>query len=117
MPIAYLTRVVEFTATHELPGMSAHSHRYQCCVTVRGPLAADTGGVVNLKALDGLLAREVVTRFDGRNLNQEVRLPTGEAVAVYIWERLAGQLPAGVTLHRVRVQEGPHLYSEYGGEA
>jgi hypothetical protein len=36
---------------------------------------------------------------------------------VYVWERLAGQLPAGVRLHAVRIQEGPHLYSEYFGEA
>ena len=44
------------------------------------------------------------------------RLTTGEALAVYIWERLAGRMPAGVRLHAVRVQEGPHLYSEYFGE-
>jgi hypothetical protein len=25
-------------------------------------------------------------------------------------------MPLGVTLHRVRVEEGPHLYSEYYGE-
>jgi 6-pyruvoyltetrahydropterin/6-carboxytetrahydropterin synthase len=63
-----------------------------------------------------------VARFDGRHLNDlpdfadGIRLPTGEALAVYIWERLAGRLPAGVRLHAVRVQEGPHLYSEYFGE-
>jgi len=138
VPIAYLARIVEFTASHRLAradwtpqrneetfgaATRSHSHRYQCRVTVRGALEADQGGVVSLGALDALLTREIVNRFDGRDLNQQVpeftaggRLPTGEALAVYIWERLAGQLPAGVALDTVRIQEGPHLYSEYHGE-
>ena len=139
MPIAYLTRVVEFTATHRVHrsdwsaernrkvfGKAArdHSHRYQCRVTVKGELAAEAGGVVNLSALDALLAREITARLDNRNVNRDVpefadgrRLATGEALAVYLWERLTSGLPAGVTLHAVRIQEGPHLYSEYFGEA
>lgn len=137
MPTAYLTRIVEFNARHRLgrPGRTAeenarefggaardHGHRYQCRVTVAGPLAAERGGVVDLGALDALLAQEIVGRFDERHLNDlpefaaGVRLPTGEALAVYIWERLVSRLPAGVRLHAVRVQEGAHLYSEYFGE-
>ena len=138
MPTAYLTRIVEFTARHHLRradltdaenerefGAAArdHGHHYQCRVTVAGPLAAERGGVARLVALDALLREEIVQRFDGRHVNEAVaefaagrRLPTGEALAVYIWERLAGRLPAGVRLHAVRVQEGAHLYSEYFGE-
>lgn len=139
MLIGYLTRVVEFTATHRIRrpdwpperneqafGKAArdHSHRYQCRVTVKGPLAGTQGGVVNLTLLDAILAEEVTARFDGRHINDDVPefgegklLPTGEALAVYFWERLARRLPPGVSLHTVRVQEGPHIYSEYFGEA
>ena len=129
MPIAYLTRIVEFTATHRLPakdfGKAAkdHSHRYQCRVTVKSALRPQQAGVVGLAALDTLLEREIVARFDGKHINDDVAefgpdgwLPTGEALAVYIWGRLDRALPSGVTLHAVRVQEGPHLYSEYFGE-
>src|SRR5260370_26685021 len=97
MPTSYLTRVVEFTATHRLPGTDFgkaaedHSHRYRCRVTVRGALRATQGGVISLHALDALLQREVVARFDGRHLNRDVPefaegrlLPTGDALAVYI---------------------------------
>ncbi len=113
MPISYLTRIVEFSATHYIRradwpdernarefGRAAteHGHRYQCRVTVKGSLAADAGGVMSLETLDRLLAEE------------------GEALAVYVWERIAPQLPRSVTLHAVRVQEGPHIYSEYFGE-
>src|SRR5262245_39082489 len=138
MPTVHLTRIVEFTAGHRIRradlsdernaqefGRAAvdHEHRYQCRVTVIGPLAAERRGVVNLKELDALLQDEIVKPLDGHSINEAVaefghgkRLPTGEALAVYIWERLAPRLPAGVRLHAVRVQEGPHLYSEYFGE-
>jgi len=139
MPISYLTRIVEFTATHRIRraewpdernsgefGRAAHEHghRYQCRVTVKGPLAPQAGGVMQLQTLDRLLAEEVTTRLEGKSINAALpefadggRLPTGEALAVYVWERIAPRLPAGVTLHAVRVQEGPHIYSEYFGEA
>ncbi len=138
MPISYLTRIVEFTATHRIRradwtdernaaefGKAAtdHGHRYQCRVTVKGPLVAEAGGVTSLQALDGVLRDEVVRRLDGQSINDAVpefadgrRLATGEALAVYLWARLAPRLPSGVTLHAVRVQEGPHIYSEYFGE-
>ena len=141
MPISYLTRIVEFSATHTIRradwtdeqnvrefgrAASEHGHRYQCRVTVKGPLAAEAGGVMSLETLDGLLAREITDRLDGRSINQALpefgleagrRLATGEALAVYMWERIAPHLPRGVQLHAVRIQEGPHLYSEYFGEA
>lgn len=139
MPISYLTRIVEFTATHRIrradwsddrnarefgPAAVEHGHRYRCRVTVKGGLKAGAGGVVRLETLDRLLAEEITTRLDGKSINAALpefadgaRLATGEALAVYVWERLAPRLPAGVTLHAVRIQEGPHIYSEYFGEA
>jgi 6-pyruvoyltetrahydropterin/6-carboxytetrahydropterin synthase len=138
MPTSYLTRAVEFTATHRIRrpdwpaernarefGKAAddHPHRYQVRVTVNGRLAAKEGGVVSLGTLDRLLAEEITGPFEGRHVNRDIPefrdgglLPTGEALAVYFWERLAPRLPPGVALHAVRVQEGPHLYSEYFGE-
>ncbi len=139
MPTSYLTRVVEFTASHRIRrtdwtaeenaaafGKAArdHEHRYHVRVTVKGPLSPDRGGVVDLAALDRVLAEEVTRRLDGKHISDVIpefadggRLATGEALAVYFWDRLAGRLPRGVALHTIRVQEGPHLYSEYLGEA
>jgi 6-pyruvoyltetrahydropterin/6-carboxytetrahydropterin synthase len=139
MPTVYLTRIVEFDASHRIAradwtaeqnaqafGTAAqdHTHRYQVRVTVKGPLDAARGGVVDLQSLDMLLEREIRTRLEGRHVNRDIpefapgsRLATGEALAVYLWERLAGALPPGAALHAVRVQEGPHLFSEYYGDA
>src|SRR5438034_481666 len=86
-------------------------------------VTAEAGGVMSLETLDRLLAEEITRRLDGRSINEALpefapgrRLATGEALAVYVWERIAPRLPRGVTLHAVRVQEGPHIYSEYFGE-
>jgi 6-pyruvoyltetrahydropterin/6-carboxytetrahydropterin synthase len=130
MPTAYLTRIVEFTATHAFPDVPEfhgatrdHSHRYRCAVTVKGVFDPARGGVLSLNVLDALLEREVVARFDGRHINKDIApfaagswIATGEALAVYLWERISAGLPSGVLLHRVRIEEGPHLYSEYYGE-
>lgn len=138
LPLVHLTRVVEFTAGHEIrradwtPEQNAshfgraatlHTHTYRCYVTVSGPLAPAEGGVVRLADLDALLAREVTERFAGKTIAEGAPefgpggwLSTGEALAVYLWGRIAPGLPAGVRLRTVRVQEGPQLYSEYRGE-
>jgi 6-pyruvoyltetrahydropterin/6-carboxytetrahydropterin synthase len=138
MPISYLTRIVEFSATHRIrradwpearnvrefgPAATEHGHRYHCRVTVKGPLTAEAGGVLRLELLDRVLAEEITTRLEGKSINAALpefadggRLATGEALAVHLWERIAPRLPPGVRLHAVRVQEGPHLYSEYFGE-
>jgi 6-pyruvoyl-tetrahydropterin synthase len=138
MAIGYLTRVIEFTATHRIRrsdwsrernarefGKAAddHAHRYQCRVTVKGPLVAEAGGVMSLVAVDALLAEEITARFAGRHISEAAPqfadggwLATGEALAVYVWGRLVGRLPPGVTMHAVRIQEDAHLYAEYFGE-
>ncbi len=110
MPISYLTRIVEFSATHYIRRADWPEERN----------AREFGRAATL---DRLLAEQITRRLDGRSINEALpefgpgrRLATGEALTVYLWEHIAPQLPRGVTLHAVRVQEGPHIYSEYFGE-
>ena len=129
MAIGYLTRIVEFTATHRFPdtpefagATSDHSHTYKCAVTVRGFFDPTKSGVMSLPAFKTLLQREIVERFHGRHINKDIAsfagtwVATGEALALYVWELIVERLPKGVTLHCVRIEESPHLYSEYRGE-
>jgi 6-pyruvoyltetrahydropterin/6-carboxytetrahydropterin synthase len=134
-----LTRVVTFSAAHryyrpewsrqrnvETFGPCAnehgHGHTYHCHVTVAGPLNRDTAMVMNLAELDRVLQEEVLERFDHRHMNFDVpefapgkQIPTSEALAVFVWRRIAKRLPSGIRLKRVRVQEDPFLYAEYDG--
>jgi 6-pyruvoyltetrahydropterin/6-carboxytetrahydropterin synthase len=139
MSTVRLTRVVVFSAAHRYfrPDWSAeknaevfgdcahehgHGHRYECHVTVAGTLDEATGMVVRLDELDRVLREEIHDRFDHKHINYDVpefafgkQVPTCEALAVHVWQRLAPRLPHGVQLERVRVQEEPGLSAEYDG--
>ena len=62
--------------------------------------------------------------FDHRNINVSVdafkpgaALPTTENLAAFILDRVSTSLPAGVRVHRVRVQEDRDLWADaYGSE-
>lgn len=138
MPHATLARTVLFSAAHryfrpdwtaernaEVFGTSTreHSHTYACRVTVRGPIDPETSMVMDLGTLDAILDEEIVRALDHRHLNVDVSefaygktVPTNEALAIFIWRRVAQRLPEGVRLETVRVAEDPHLYAEYGGQ-
>jgi 6-pyruvoyltetrahydropterin/6-carboxytetrahydropterin synthase len=140
MPSASLTRRVSFAAAHryrrpewsearnrEAFGACAHpnfhGHSYTCDVTLRGPIDPVTGFVVDLGALDGILAREVRDRFDHRNINLDVAefadgglVPSGENLARFIYERVEGALRAlgaSASVTTVRVAEDATLSASW----
>ena len=135
-----LTRVVGFHALHRyyrpewsesrnrevfgpLADPPGHGHDYRCAVTVRGALD-DSGTVIDLGSLDRILHDEVLTPFAGKHLNLDVpafaygkTLPTCEAIAAYVFRRVAARLPAHLVLERVRIMEDPTLYADCTGVA
>ena len=134
MPVL-LHRTVGFEATHRffVPAWSAeqnrtrfgwttdepgHPHSYRCTVTVRAMAATDV--VMDLALLDRVLTDEVVTPLQGKHINLDVpefaygkRLPTCEALAQYLFQRMEGRLPADVVLSRVLVAEDATLAGEW----
>lgn len=137
---ASLTRTVGFHASHRyyrpewsearnrevfgsLTDPPGHGHDYQCAVTVGGPLD-EAGMILDLALLDHILSEEVVRPFGGKHFNLDVpafaygrMLPTCEAIAEYVFRRIAPRLPAGVVLERVRIMEDPTLYADCTGIA
>src|SRR3954452_15563626 len=118
---ASLTRSVTFRATHryyrpdwteaqnrevfgpltEPPG---HGHDYQCAVTVAGSINP-SGMLVDLGLLDRILKEEVVWPVAANHQNQlrsayatAQTLPTCEAIAAYLFPRIAARLPRDVVL-------------------
>jgi 6-pyruvoyltetrahydropterin/6-carboxytetrahydropterin synthase len=138
MAAASLTRTVAFRAMHRfyrpewsdsrnreafgsLADPPGHTHDYQCAVTVGGQIDG-TGMIVDLTLLDRILAEEVLTPLGGKHLNLDLSvfaygrtLPTCEAIAAYLFPRIAARLPAGVVLERVRISEDPTLYADCTG--
>jgi 6-pyruvoyltetrahydropterin/6-carboxytetrahydropterin synthase len=137
---ASLTRTIGFHALHRyyrpewsesrnrevfgsLADPPGHGHDYQCAVTVSGGLG-ETGMILDLALLDRILIEEVMRPLAGRHLNLDVpdfaygrMLPTCEAIAEYVFRRIAPRLPDGVALERVRIMEDPTLYADCTGIA
>jgi 6-pyruvoyltetrahydropterin/6-carboxytetrahydropterin synthase len=121
MPVS-LTRTVGFHAWHRYHAAASHDHHYRCAVTVTGPIDPESGGVVDLGGLDRLLEEEVVKPLEGRHIDRDVphfapgrALPTCEALASWLYERIALRLPRGVRLERVRVAEDESLHADCTG--
>lgn len=138
MSRASLTRAVEFSAGHRYhrpewdkeenlrrfgkcarePG---HGHNYRVEVSVEGEVDPETGMVVDLGELDGLLRERVEDPFDHAFLNElsafegETLVPTTENIARVVWRRVSPALPDGCSLVRVRVREDRDLWAEYEG--
>ena len=110
MHSVYITRRETFNAAHKLwqPAWSDekneevfgacanknwHGHNFTLYVTVCGVPNPETGFVMNLKDLSGLIRREVTNKLDHKNMNLDVPFLEGimastENVAVVIWEIL-----------------------------
>jgi 6-pyruvoyltetrahydropterin/6-carboxytetrahydropterin synthase len=99
----------------------AHGHNYEVDVHVAGPVAPETGMVVNLKDLKVILNEEVVGPLDFKNLNLQVsffenRLTTLENLALYLWGRLKPRIDAlSLELIGIKIAESDDLYVEYFG--
>ena len=117
-----LSRAIEFAASlrvarpdldeadnRRLFGLQAtqHGHNFRLEVTVRGVPDPITGMVMNLTELEDLLEREIMQRFDHRDLNQDTTFfekdpPTAENLAALIHRLLLEALPPGA-LDRIRL--------------
>jgi 6-pyruvoyltetrahydropterin/6-carboxytetrahydropterin synthase len=132
---AHLTRRYRFSASHRLhsPDMSeqenavtygkcnnpyGHGHNYVLEVTVSGSVDQSTGMVCNLVDLDGIVGKEIVSRYHLEDLNVlpefTKTVPTTENLCVEIFEKLERSFPYA-HLEKVRIEETMMNSFEYSG--
>jgi len=70
---------------------------------VAGPLD-DRGVVLDFDEVSDVVSREVLSRFDHRDLNQVLDNPTAELIAHRIWDLLEA---AGLRISSLRLWETP----------
>lgn len=129
MALVRLTRAIEFSTSlrYWQPDLSEgenrqrygrkasqHGHNYRLEVTLRGEPDPVTGMVIDLKDLQDVLEREIMERFDHRDLNRDTPYfekapPTPENFVAVIHRLLDAALPPGL-LDRVRLQEDPDTW-------
>lgn len=94
-----------------------HGHNYDLVVKVVGVPDPATGSVMDMKILSDLVQREIVERFDHRNLNLDTvefrnLNPTAENIAVVIYNLLRPHIGPELEL-QVRLYETPRNFVEY----
>jgi 6-pyruvoyltetrahydropterin/6-carboxytetrahydropterin synthase len=100
-----------------LPG---HGHNYRLYVTVEGGIDPLTGFAVDLGRLDAVVHERVIERLDHQHLNAALpefgegrAIPSSENLVRWISEQLAGNLPGGSRLARLRLEEDEDLAAEW----
>ncbi len=96
-----------------------HCHNYELEVGVTGSIDPETGYVIDLGLLKGIIKEEVEDAFDHKNLNLEVPIfkelnPTAENIAKVIWEKLRERLDSKYDLS-VKLYETPRNFVVYNG--
>ncbi len=134
--MVYLTRRETFNAAHRLfnnkwseeknfevfgkcANKNWHGHNYQLFVTVKGEADPDTGFIIDAKKLGDLIKKEIVERFDHKNLNTDTPYfqsmqPSTENFCKVIWNLIEPKINYGV-LHSIKLQETENIYAEYFG--
>ena len=94
-----------------------HGHNYELIVKLTGPVDSQTGYVFDMKLLSDIIRREVVARFDHRNLNLDVPefselIPSAENIAVVIHNLLRPHIDLRYSL-QIRLYETERNFVEY----
>src|SRR5260221_11250166 len=121
---AYFTRAYTISASHRLHTEAlsteenratfgkcnnpyGHGHNYRIEVTVGGPVDAATGMVINMATLDSVVGKNIVARFDHRNLNLDPifshRVSTTENLCIATYNLLRTALEPAI-LEKVRIE-------------
>ena len=112
--IATICRKVHFNAAHRLHNAAwtdeknqmifgkcnnpnFHGHNYDLIVKVTGQIDPETGYVIDAKLLKEIIEKEVVNKFDHRNLNLDTEEfgslnPTAENIAIVIYNLLNSKI-------------------------
>ena len=94
-----------------------HGHNYELVVQVNGVPDPITGFVINTKDLSTLVAEEVISRFDHKNLNLDTDAfkninPSAENIAIVIYNLLRPKISETLDL-KIRLYETERNFVDY----
>ena len=94
-----------------------HGHNYELIVKVSGYISTETGYLIDMKLLSNLIKKEVLDKFDHKNLNLDTLEfknlnPTAENIAITIHQILQSKLDKGLEL-QIILYETERNYVEY----
>lgn len=99
---------------------SEHGHNYVIEATLEGRVDPETGMIANLKDIDAVLKRDLISKVDHRHMNRDVDfmrgvVPTAENIALEAWKLLRPRFEPA-RLVRLRVVESENNSAEVVAE-
>lgn len=130
----HITKIFRFSAAHQYGNpkwsdtenrevfghdVRLHGHNYTLEVTVKGEIDPETGFVMILGDLKDIVNKKVVERLDHATIDKDIpwfrgKQPSTENMVVWIWQQIEPELESA-TLHRIRLNETPTIYTDYFG--
>lgn len=94
-----------------------HGHNYELVVKVIGYPRPETGFVIDTKELSDLITKEILERFDHKNLNLDIEEfkslnPSVENIAIVIYNLLKPKLSEDLAL-QIRLYETDRNFVDY----
>ncbi len=130
----FLTKIFHFSAAHQYghddwsaeknwevfgPDSKVHGHNYTLEVMVTAAVSPETGFIVDLGELMGIVQKYVIDILDHSQFDKDVewfkdKQPSTENLVKFIWDQIKPRL-THVTLHRIRLHETPTIFTDYYG--
>ncbi len=110
-----LSKSFFFKAKHKLQdaeGQPLHEHNYKLMVEVESKVN-DIGMIIDTRTLTNTVEKTIIAQLKGAFLNDYMKQPTLENIAVWIWKELK---PYVKKMKRIRLFENPTLFVEYDGK-
>lgn len=112
-----ITKKFAFDSAHKLNNYNGkcknlHGHTYTLKITVKGKVDKKTGMVTDFYILKKVVNKYVIDILDHSMLNDIVKQPTAENLAIWIWN----QLNKKINLSEIELWETPDSYVTYNGK-
>jgi 6-pyruvoyltetrahydropterin/6-carboxytetrahydropterin synthase len=94
-----------------------HGHNYELIVQISGTINPETGYVIDMKFISEMIQKEIIKKFDHKNLNLDVPEfanlnPTAENIVVVIYQKLRKIVEPELDL-KIRLYETERNFVEF----
>lgn len=111
-----VTKEFTFEAAHKLDWdlgkcKHLHGHTYRLHISVKGALN-ENGIIIDFRELKQVVNKHIIEELDHNYLNELIKNPTAENIALWIWNKLEGELD----LYEIKLWETKASSVIYRGE-
>ena len=98
---------------------NTHGHNYILEVSISGTIDPDSGWLVDLSTLNGIVKTKIVDILDHSQIEVDVdwfkgKQPSSENILIWIWDQIIPEIKEG-SLYRLRLVETHSIHTDYYG--